>query len=122
MSNSYTSASTLGFFIPDRSIYSLPCHAGNQYKYWSEAFVKQVKQGDIKKIAYVDFSDSVACAKQFFNQCTLVSHTVEEKVVPILNKSKGNIIILLRQGYKQKTIIMVLVKYFSLVFGIITVI
>lgn len=89
VSNSYTSASTLGFFIPERSIYSLPCHAGNQYKYWSEAFVKQVKQGDIKKIAYVDFSDSVACAKQFFNQCTLVSHTVEEKVVPILNKSKG---------------------------------
>lgn len=39
----------------------------------------------------------------------------------ILNKSKENIIILLRQGYKQKTIIMVLVKYFSLVFGTITV-
>ena len=40
----------------------------------------------------------------------------------ILNKSKRNIVILLRQGYMEKTILGVLVKYFSFVFGTITVI
>jgi L-ribulose-5-phosphate 3-epimerase UlaE len=67
-------------------VYALPCGDINQYQYWNADFIRDLMQGTIKKISYIDFRETKHCAEQFFNQCHSVGTLSQHQMIPLIHK------------------------------------
>ncbi len=82
----FGNAAALNFFMPNESVYAIPCGDINQYQYWGEAFLNALSKGKIDKISYFDFRDTKQCAERFFNQCQSVATLSHHKMIPVFHK------------------------------------
>jgi 4-amino-4-deoxy-L-arabinose transferase-like glycosyltransferase len=71
---SYTSASFLGFFLRGRTVNSLLCSSdSDEFEYWSRSFVDGVKAQKVPEITYLDFDDTQRCALNYYRRCDLTA-------------------------------------------------
>ncbi|MGL5742910.1 MAG: glycosyltransferase family 39 protein [Legionella sp.] len=82
----FGNAAALSFFMPNEPIYAIPCGDINQYQYWNNSFLRDLSQGKIDKISYVDFYDTKQCPEQFFNKCQSVAALSHYKKIPVIHQ------------------------------------
>lgn len=68
--SNWESAARILFWLPDKPfIYTLPCGKQNQYAFWNNDFIQNIKNKRLKQVLYLDFNDQSFCISQFFSRC-----------------------------------------------------
>jgi 4-amino-4-deoxy-L-arabinose transferase-like glycosyltransferase len=66
----WETAAQMLFWLPGKpQIYTLPCGSENQYAFWSQPIVQQIKENKIKEVLYLDFDDKSMCIAKHFAHC-----------------------------------------------------
>lgn len=90
MTSNWESAAKIMFWLPGKpNVYTLPCGGENQYAFWSQSIVKQIKDKSIQKVLYLDFEDHSICMKQSFRHCELLQTlSADDKFLEAENEKK----------------------------------